>query len=79
MDVDTEVRYEYDNSFFPNDGRVVIKNWSMYAEKIEIVINNNRFFYDIKSHTFTPDCNCNLHPDSQCICTHLPVPPLEFI
>jgi len=77
MDVDTKVSYEYDKN--PNNGRVVIENWSMYAEKIEIVINNNRFFYDIKSHTFTPDCNCNLHPDSQCICTHLPDPPVEFI
>ena len=70
MDVDTKVSYEYEKN--PNDGRVVIENWSMFTKKIEIVINNNSFFYDREFHTFTPTCNCHAHSEGECLCTNLP-------
>ncbi len=71
MDVDTTVSYEYD--YNPKDGRVVIENYSVSTKKIEIVINNNSFFYDKEFHTFTPACNCSAGTESECLCTHLTI------
>jgi len=71
MDYNEGVWVSFEHDGTPRYGWVDIRSPRSH-KTINLVINNSRFVYDTKSHTFTPECCCEARYGCDCCCENLP-------